>query len=97
MKGVWVFELDRFGYDLFVVGETKEQADKAMRAEYIRAYAKINELDEQTMRLALEFPVADEDGEVYEDNPYNEFVRYYKSTFEDNEPHFYEFGKVEWK
>lgn len=100
-NGVWKMELDRFGYTLVVMGQTAEECDTAMREEYIKTYAKYNELDEQTCRLALEFPVAemDEDGTltVDEDNPYNEFVRYYKAAFEDAEPRFYEFGKVEWE
>ena len=100
-NGIWMMSLDRFGYDLVVVGRTKGEAEHAMREEYIRAYAKRNEMDEQTMRLALEFPVAemDEDGTLYvdKDNPYNEFVEYYKSAFEDAEPRFYEYGKVEWE
>ena len=100
-KGVWMMTLDRFGYDLVVVGRTKEEAAQAMRDEYVNAYAKWNELDEQTLRLALEFPVSemDEDGTLYvdEDNPYNEFRKYYKNAFEDNDPRFYEFGKVEWE
>lgn len=34
--------LDRFGYDLTVIDETKEKAIKAMLKEYRRAYAKWN-------------------------------------------------------
>lgn len=95
--GVWKMELDRFGYTLVVVGRTKEECDAAMRSEYIRAYAQWNNLDEDTLRLAREFPVEDEDGEIDEYNPYNEFRRYYEAAFEDAEPRFYEFGKVEWE
>ena len=100
-SGVWMMELDRFGYTLRVAAPTKEEAEHAMREEYIKTYAKYNDLDEQTMRIALEFPVAemDDEGTLYvdKDNPYNEFVEYYKSAFEDAEPRFYEYGKVEWE
>lgn len=95
-NGVWKMELDRFGYTLVVLGKTKEECDAAMRNEYIKTYAKWNELDEQTCCLAIEFPVADEDGEVDDGNPYNEFRRYYRAAFEDADPQFFEFGKVEW-
>ena len=100
-NGVWKMELDRFGYTLVVMGQTKEECDAAMREEYIKTYAKWNELDEQTCRLALEFPVTEmaEDGSLYVDagNPYNEFADYYRNAFEDSEPRFYEYGKVEWE
>ncbi len=95
--GVWKMELDRFGYYLVVIGRNTGECETAMREEYIRAYAKRNNLDEMTCRLALEFPVEDEDGVVYGDNPYNQFAEDYRNAFEDCVPRFYEFGKVEWE
>ena len=97
--GVWIWDLYRFGYTLRVVGRTKEEALDAMREEYIRAYASWNELNEDALRAALISPVLDEDGEVDEYDEGNVFVQYYNSAcveFNDGEPYFYEFGKVEW-
>ena len=96
-SGVWIFELDRFGYTLKVAAKTKEEADQTMRDEYLRTYAKWNELDEDMLRKALAAPILDENGNVDEYDPRNEFREYYKNAFEDNEPRFYEFGKVEWE
>lgn len=95
--GVWMMELDRFGYTLRVMGRTKEETEYAMRAEYIRTYAKINHLNVQNMLLALSVPIVDEYGETDPSNPYNEFAELFRAAFEDNEAHFYEFGKVEWE
>ena len=97
-NGVWKMELDRFGYTLVVLGQTAEECDAAMREEYIKAYATWNELNEDALRAALIFsPVLNGDGTVDEDAPENEFRSYYESAFEDAEPRFYEFGKVEWE
>lgn len=100
-NGVWKMELDRFGYTLVVMGKTAEECENAMREEYIKAYADLNELDEQTCRLTLEFPAADmdEDGNLIgnEDNPYNVFAEYYRIAFEEHHPQFYTFGEVEWE
>ena len=95
--GVWIMELDRFGYTLRVVAKSKDEALCAMQAEYINAYAEWNNLDLVNMTAALFDPVRDEDGEVDEYDPYNEFAAYYRAAFEDNDPRFYEFGKVEWE
>ena len=96
-NGVWKMELDRFGYTLVVLGQTAEECDAAMREEYIKAYAQWNEMDEDTLRAALISPVLNEDGTVDGYAPENEFRSYYESAFEDAEPRFYEFGKVEWE
>ena len=96
-NGVWKMELDRFGYTLVVLGQTAEECDAAMREEYIKAYAKWNELNEDALRDALISPVLNEDGTEDEYAPENEFRSYYESAFEDAEPRFYEFGKVEWE
>lgn len=96
-NGVWKMELDRFGYTLVVLGQTKEECDAAMREEYIKAYAQWNELNEDALRAALISPVLNEDGTVDGYAPENEFLSYYESAFEDAEPRFYEFGKVEWE
>ena len=96
-NGVWKMELDRFGYTLVVLGQTREECDAAMREEYIKTYAKWNELNEDALRAALISPVLSEDGTVDGYAPENEFRGYYESAFEDAEPRFYEFGKVEWE
>ena len=99
-NGVWMWELDRFGYYLKVVGRTKQEVMDAMREEYIKTYAKFNSLNGDALRAALVAPVLDEDGEVDEYAPENEFVQYYNSVFvefNDGCPCFYEFGKVEWE
>lgn len=96
-NGVWKMELDRFGYTLVVLGQTKEECDAAMREEYIKAYAQWNELNEDALRTALITPVLNEDGTVDGYAPENEFRSYYESAFEDAAPRFYEFGKVEWE
>lgn len=96
-NGIWMMSLDRFGYDLVVVGRTKEEAEHAMREEYIKTYAKWNELDEDAIRAALVSPILDGDGNVDEYDERNEFVEYYKNAFEDCEARFYEYGKVEWE
>ena len=99
-NGVWFWELYRFGYYLKVFGRTEQEALDAMREEYIKTYAKWNELNEDALRAALVSPVLDEDGEVDEYAPENEFVQYYNSAvvdFDDGRPYFYEFGKVAWE
>ena len=90
--GVWMMELDRFGYTLRVMGRTKEEAEDAMREEYIRAYAKINGIYEEAFAQAIGRSAlcGDPDEE-------DEDVACYRAAFEDNEAHFYEFGKVEWE
>ncbi len=96
-QGVWIMELDRFGYTLRVAARTKEEAIDAMQTEYTHAYSRWNDLDYVSMTAALYSPVLNDDGEVDECDPYNEFAEYYRAAFEDNEPRFYEFGKVEWE
>ena len=99
-NGVWFWELyRRFGYDLKVFGQTREEVVNAMSEEYIKSYAKWNDLDEARCRNALTTP------EMYygvfdEFSEYNEFADMYKSIFvdfNDGEPDFYEFGKVAWE
>ena len=41
-NSVWLAELDRFGYDLRVIGRTEEEAVESLMKEYARAYKKIN-------------------------------------------------------
>lgn len=88
--GVWMMELDRFGYTLRVMGRTKEEAEDAMREEYIRAYAKFNGICEEAFAQAIGRSALWGDEE-------DEDVACYLTAFEDNEAHFYEFGKVEWE
>lgn len=40
--GVWLAELDRFGYILRVVGRTKEEAEDALMKEYVKTYRNRN-------------------------------------------------------
>lgn len=91
--GVWKMELDRFGYTLVTVGRTKDEAEEAMRKEYIRAYAQFNDLNEDAYAQAIGRWMLCGDPNKAED----EDVELYRAAFEDNEPRFYEFGKVEWE
>lgn len=95
--GVWMMELDRFGYTLRVMGRTKEEAEDAMREEYIRAYAKANSMDESELRAALARPVLDESGELSEIESVKRFVFDIFAALNDAYTSFYEFGKVEWE
>lgn len=95
--GVWMMELDRFGYTLRVMGRTKEESEDAMREEYIRAYAKVNGLDESELRAALARPVLDGDGELSEISPEGCFVLDFCAALNDAYENFYEFGKVVWE
>lgn len=95
--GVWMMELDRFGYTLRVMGRTKEEAEDAMQEEYIRAYAKANSMDESELRAALARPVLDGYGELSEINPEGCFVLDFCKALYDAYEKFYEFGKVEWE
>lgn len=98
--GVWFWELNRFGYYLKVFGRTKEEVFNAMSEEYIKTYAQWNSLNENALRSALISPILDEDGEIDEYAPENEFREFYSSVFvefNDSEPQYYEFGKVVWE
>ena len=95
--GVWMMELDRFGYTLRVMGRTQEEAENAMQGEYIRAYAKRNSLDESELWSAFSHPVLDGYGELDETDLANCFVCDFVAAFNDAYVNFYEFGKVEWE
>ena len=41
-KGIWIGELDRFGYTLTVVCESEKKCREALSAEYQKAYANCN-------------------------------------------------------
>ena len=56
-NGVWVADLERFGYTLSVVGKTKKECMDALSAVYIRSYGYGN----QTFDMNNE-----EDREYYE-------------------------------
>lgn len=100
-NGVWKLDLYRFGYDLTVVGRTKEECENAMRDEYVRAYASRNELDPVDLCAALTNPDQYDgiDVDSLSDDEYfrAEFLMYYRNAFEDCEARFYEYGKVEWE
>lgn len=105
-KGVWKADLYRFGYDLTVVGRTKEEAENAMREEYIKTYAKWNDFDEEMLRNALREPEKYEEYDPYSTEDNNEdyvnynsnmFLNDYRMAFDDLDVRFYEFGKVEWE
>ena len=81
-NGVWFMELYKFGCYLKVVGRTETECLRAMKDEYIKAYADYNKLDFIKCGAVLSSPVLDEYGEVDE---------------YDERPYFYEFGKVEWE
>ena len=106
-NGVWKCTLYRFGYDLTVIAQTKEDAVNAMREEYIKTYAKINNLDEELLRAVLRSPdkyefIADDAEYELDEKEFadlyngNEFLNYYRMAFDDINVRFYEFGKVEW-
>ena len=44
-NSVWLGELDRFGYNLVVVGRTEKEVRDALAKEYIRVYKNINGCD----------------------------------------------------
>lgn len=99
-NGVWLWELDKFGYNLTAVGKSKVEVFTTMSEEYIKTYAMRNGLEETKCRAALLSPILDEDGEVAEYDEYNEFAQYYRVNFIDfgnGEPEFIEFGKVGWR
>lgn len=99
-SGVWYWELWKFGSTQTAIGHTREECVKTMSEEYIKTYAKWNDLDETKCRDALLSPILDEDGEVDEYDAYNEFAECYRSNFiefNDGEPEFVEFGKVVWR
>lgn len=96
-NGVWFMELYKFGCYLKVAGRTETECLRAMKDEYIKSYADYNKLDFIKCGAVLSSPVLDEYGEVDEYDEYNEFAEYYRQTFEDERPYFYEFGKVEWE
>lgn len=97
--GIYYMSIYRFGYELTTVGRTKEECVDALKNEYIKTYAKWNDMDEQKCRDTLLSPILDEDGEVDEYDEYNGFVHDYNMTFDDDEvePRYYEFGKVVWE
>ena len=100
-NGVWLWELDKFGYTLTAVGKYKTQVIDALMEEYIKTYAFRNGMDEAKCRHSVFAPpILDEDGEVDECNEYNEFRELFRDTFiefNNGEPEFIEFGKVEWR
>ena len=96
--GIYYMSIYKFGYELTSVGRTKEECVDALSDVYIKTYAEWNDLDEGRCRDALLSPILDEFGEVDEYDEYNEFAEYYRSTFnDDDEPRYYEFGKVVWE
>ena len=95
--GVWFMELYKFGCCLRVAAKTEGECLQAMKDEYIKTYADYNKLDFIKCGAVLSSPVLDEYGEVDECDEYNEFAEYYRQTFDDERPLFYEYGKVEWE
>ena len=96
-NGAYICQLDRFGYSLIVVGQTPDIALSAMQQEYIRTYARANCLNRKELYDALFRPILNEDGEVDKCDPRNLFVLDFRDAFEECEPKFYEYGKVEWE
>lgn len=85
MAGVWVAQIERFGYDLLVVERTKEKALNAISEEYKRAYFRRNKdfghLDCDTIE------------EMEQDE---EFREYYENAMEEVFCTKVEYGKVQW-
>lgn len=80
--GVYVTELERFGYVLQAVGRTAKEAEDAVIAEYIRAFKDLNNGDD---------PAEVCDDEFFSTRSYLEFARDELYTEK------VEFGKVVWR
>lgn len=79
-KTVWLAELDRFGYMLTAVGNTKEEAEKIIIKEYSKNYKDINGVS----------PGRDY---LYSDG---DKISYYHAALEDIHYTELEFGKCYW-
>lgn len=86
MKSVWVATLERFGYTLLVVEQTKQKAMDAMKGEYIEKYFKINRDFGQMPFTSVE--------EMMEQD--EEFKECYEVAMEEIYIRRLELGKVEW-
>lgn len=74
-------DLYRFGYDLTVLTETKEEAEKLLMEEYEKQYRKINDGEDPREEIAYDH---------YSDESY------YDEAKECIEYRELEIGKVEW-
>ena len=98
MNGVYVADLDRFGYTLRAVGRNKAEAKTAISEAFIRAYSDYNNgLNIVKMRAALEEPSPKSGDDDIFANLYDEFVDKDRVAMEDCYVRFCEFGKVEWE
>ena len=79
-NSVWLGELERFGYNLVVVGRTEKEVRDALAEEYIRTYKQING-DECDPR---------------EEYPYYSDNSYFDEAMEEAYVREMPFGKVEW-
>ena len=82
-EGVFLADLERFGYVLRAAERTKEEAKKAIMAEYRRVYAEYNDGEDPTK-------VRDE---MYSDGERS----YYEIAEAEVYVRFMPFGKVQWE
>lgn len=85
MAGVWVAQIERFGYDLIVVERTREKALNAISDEYKRAYFRQNK--------DFGYLNCDTIEEMEQDE---EFREYYRTAMDEVNCRRMEYGKVEW-
>lgn len=84
--GVYVAELDRFGYTLTVIGRTEQEAIDALMEAYYKAYEDENGINLRTLPKE-----GKEDYDMYEED------REYLETAKDEMyVQFLAFGEVEW-
>lgn len=93
MAGVWVAQLERFGYTLVVAERTKQKALDAMAKEYTKTYFKFNHED----RDAHNYPWYVESETIEEMVEKDETFRDgFAEAIEEVYCRKMEYGKVEW-
>lgn len=94
---IYHWSLYRFGYCITICDVNEVKCMAALSEEYIKTYAKWNDLDETKCRDAILSPILDEFGEVDEYDEYNQFANDYRNAMECIERREYELGKVVWE
>ena len=85
MTGIWVAQLERFGFNLLVAERSKEKALKAISDEYKRAYLEQNKDYGDLNCDTIEEMEQDE-----------EFREFYDMAMEEVYCVKIEYGKVQW-